>query len=560
MGMGVSAGLALTFEDGHIVFRSERTGRSKTRDSGAHDLYPHPRSYPIFEVGPHPGGGDFPGACGTPPGIPPSVHPGYPMRRESIRSFADRVRRGERSARDLVEDAIRRHETSELDAYVVFDAEGALTQARRIDSAVAHGRDPGPLAGITVSVKDLYGVEGLPIRAGTKRELPARWQREGFLVRTVRQLGGVIVGKTHTVELAFGGVGFNPNTGTPVNPWDPSRHRAPGGSSAGAGVSLWEGSAMLALGSDTGGSVRIPASATGVVGHRHTTGRWPTAGVVPLSTTLDTVGLLTHTAEDSRYAFGVIDRLAGAAPRAAIRSPSRYEDAGARHTSADGITGLRIGVPRSNLWSGATPGITSVVRGALNELEAAGAHVLEVEAPELDEAGERYLAGQLVPPERFESLERDLPGWMAILDPTVGRRLESALDVSAVDYVAVLRLRHRLSATLHSRLDTQRIDLLATPTLPVTPPPIAALSDLDVYRAVNRDMLSGTSPASMLDMCAVSLPVGVDEHGMPVGLQLIGRTGTDHDLLDRAAAVESVLGTNVERLGMPPRVGLPAER
>ena len=475
------------------------------------------------------------------------------MKRESIQRFAERVRRGARSARSLVEDAIRRHETSELGAYIVFDAEGALTQARRIDNAVMRGHDPGPLAGITISVKDLYGVEGLPIRAGTRRELPARWQREGFLVRTVRQLGAVIVGKTHTVELAFGGVGFNPNTGTPVNPWDASDHRVPGGSSAGAGVSLWEGSAMLALGSDTGGSVRIPASATGVVGHRHTTGRWPTTGVVPLSTTLDTVGLLTHTVEDSRYAFGVIDRLAGPAGESVTGSSADDRTTYSEAAAPDRITGLRIGVPRSNLWFGATPGITSVVRRALHELEAAGAHILEIDAPELDEAGERYLAGELVQPERVESLERDLPGWMAILDPTVGKRLESALDVSAVDYIAILRLRHRLSAALHARLEAQRVDLLATPTIPITPPPLAALSDLDVYRTVNRDMLSGTGPAGMLDMCAVSLPAGLDEHGMPVGLQLIGRTGTDHDLLDRAAAVESVLGTNVERLGIPPQ-------
>ena len=468
------------------------------------------------------------------------------MKRESIRQTAARVRRGEESTLQVVEDAIRSHESDDLGAYIVFDPDGARAQAAAVDRAVARGDDPGPLAGVTVSVKDLYGVEDLPIRAGTRRELPARWQREGFLVRAIRQLGGVIVGKTHTVELAFGAVGFNPNTGTPVNPWDAAEHRVPGGSSAGAGVSLWEGSAMLALGSDTGGSVRIPASATGVVGHRHTTGRWPTTGVVPLSTTLDTVGLLTHTVEDSRYAFGVIDRLAG-------HSTDSATDANANH-----IAGLRIGIPRSNLWSGATPGIATVVRHALGELENAGAHLLEIDAPELDEASESYLAGELVQPERFESLERDLPGWMAILDPTVGKRLESAGDVSAVDYVAILRLRHRLSAALHARLDTQRIDLLASPTLPITPPPLAALSALDVYRAVNRDMLSGTGPASMLDMCAVSLPAGLDEHGMPAGLQLIGRTATDHALLDRAAAVESVLGTNVERLGVPPRVTGPA--
>lgn len=468
--------------------------------------------------------------------------PVYTMQRESIQRSAARVRSGKITARDLVDRAIRRHQASDLGAYIVFDAQGARAQAAAVDAAVSRGDDPGPLAGITVSVKDLYGVEGLPIRAGTKRELPPRWQREGFLVRAVRQLGAVIVGKTHTVELAFGGVGLNPNTGTPVNPWDAADHRVPGGSSSGAGVSLWEGSAMLALGSDTGGSVRIPASATGVVGHRHTTGRWPTTGVVPLSTTLDTVGLLTHTVDDSRYAFRAIDRLAHPA-----NPPTRHE--------VPSVGGLRIATPRSGLWSGATPDIAATVHGALSELEHAGARLLEIDAPELDEAGDRYLDGELVQPERFESLERDLPGWTAILDPTVGKRLESARDVSAVDYVAVLRLRHRLSASLHARLDTQRIDLIATPTLPVTPPPVPALSQLDVYRAVNRDMLSGTGPASMLDMCAVSLPAGLDGHGMPVGLQLIGRTGTDHDLLDRASAAESVLGTNVERLGVPPRVG-----
>ena len=467
------------------------------------------------------------------------------MTLRSIQQIATRVRSGEDTARRLAEDAIRRHEASDLGAYIVFDADGARAQATVIDAAVARGEDPGPLAGITISVKDLYGVDGLPIRAGTKRELPARWRREGFLVRAMRQLGAVIVGKTHTVELAFGGVGLNPNTGTPVNPWDPDEHRVPGGSSAGAGVSLWERSAMIALGSDTGGSVRIPASATGVVGHRHTTGRWPTTGVVPLSTTLDTVGLLTHTVADSRYAFGVIDPLAGS-----------DEDGTADAAAADrsGIAGLRIGIPRSKLWGGAAPDIAAVVRQALSELEAAGATILEVDAPELDEACEHYLAGELVQPERFESLERDLPGWTPILDPTVGKRLESARDVSAVDYVAVLRLRHRLSASIHARLEAERVDLLAAPTLPITPPALSAVSQLDVYRSVNRDMLSGTGPASMLDMCAVSLPCGLDEHGMPVGLQLIGRTGTDHVLLARAAAAESVLGTNLARLGVPPRV------
>ena len=487
------------------------------------------------------------------------------MTRPSIAATAEQVRSGSTSARALAEDANRSHEASDLDAYIVFDADGARRQADAVDGAVSRGEDPGPLAGITVSVKDLYGVEGLPIRAGTKRELPARWQREGFLVRTLRQLGAVIVGKTHTVELAFGGVGLNPNTGTPVNPWDPDRHRAPGGSSSGAGVSLWERSAMIALGSDTGGSVRIPASATGVVGHRHTTGRWPTDGVVPLSTTLDSVGLLTHTAADSRYVFSLVDRFApggtadpGRHPAADRRrafgpnNENRGDASGTppRHT----IRGLRIGVPRGGIWLETEPDIAATVRQALDELGDAGAHICEVDAPELHEAGERYLAGELVQPERSESLERHLPGWTEILDPIIGKRLEAAHGVTAIEYVAILRLRRRLSASIHARMDAREIDLLATPTLPITPPTLASLSELDVYRAVNRSMLSGTGPASMLDMCAVTLPAGLDRHGMPTGLQLIGRRGSDHALLARASAAETVLGTNLERIGVPARV------
>ena len=483
------------------------------------------------------------------------------MTRPSIAATAGQVRSGSTSARALVEDAIRSHETSDLDAYIVFDADGALRQADAVDGAVSRGEDPGPLAGITVSVKDLYGVEGLPIRAGTKRELPARWQREGFLVRTLRRLGAVIVGKTHTVELAFGGVGLNPNTGTPVNPWDPERHRAPGGSSSGAGVSLWERSAMIALGSDTGGSVRIPASATGVVGHRHTTGRWPTDGVVPLSTTLDSVGLLTHTAADSRHVFSLVDRFApGGASGRGRQAPGHHDD---NHGNApapphpDHIRGLRIGLPRSGLWRETEPEIAATVRQALDELADAGAHLFEVDAPELQEAGERYLAGELVQPERSESLERHLPGWTEILDPIIGKRLEAAHGVTAIEYVAILRLRRRLSASIHARMDAGEVDLLATPTLPITPPTLASLSELDVYRAVNRSMLSGTGPASMLDLCAVTLPAGLDRHGMPTGLQLIGRSGSDHALLARAAAAETVLGTNLERIGVPPRMARP---
>ncbi len=461
------------------------------------------------------------------------------MTKPQIAQTADDVRSGATTARSLVEDAIRRHEDSDLDAYIVFDAEGARRQADAVDAAVARGKDPGPLAGVTVSVKDLYGVDDLPIRAGTKRELPERWRTEGFLVTTLRLMGAVVVGKTHTVELAFGGVGVNPNTGTPVNPWDASEHRVPGGSSSGAGVSLWESSAMLALGTDTGGSVRIPASATGTVGMRHTTGRWPADGVVPLSTTLDTVGFLTHTVRDTGHVFRLIDR--------------HMHGSNIGNEWGDTLDTPRIGVMEGGAWASCAPDIAAALHGALAELERVGAQLVPFEAPELWEAADRYVAGGLVQPERYESLERHLPGWTPLLDPTVGKRLE-APEISAVDYIAQLRLRRRLSHQLHRRMLDAKIELLATPTLTIAPPTLASLEELDTYRAVNRTMLYVTGAASMLDMCAISLPVGLDKGGMPVGLQLIGASDRDHGLLARAEVIEHLLGTNRERLGTPPRL------
>ncbi|WP_425155610.1 amidase family protein [Candidatus Palauibacter sp.] len=197
----------------------------------------------------------------------------------------------------------------------------------------------------------------------------------------------------------------------------------------------------------------------------------------------------------------------------------------------------------------------TVVEDTLAELRAAGATVIEIDMPELDEAGERYFDGQIVQPEFLGFLERDLPEWIPLLHPIAGKRLGAAGDVRALDYLAALHERRRLSAVVHARLASERIDLLATPTLPIAPPPLAALSRLGAYRDANRLMLSGTCPASMLDLCAISLPAGLDGEGMPAGLQLMGRAGADLAVLAQAAAVESVLGTHLTRLGTPPRVG-----
>ncbi len=257
---------------------------------------------------------------------------------QPLARVAEALRRRDVSSVELVKEALSRHHDHGpgLQAYKHVDAQAAMRAALLADDLLA-SESGGPLCGIPVSVKDLYGVEGMPTFAGTARRLPLSWETDAWLVAQLRGQGAVFVGKTHTVELAYGAVGINPHWGTPRNPWDAGAARIPGGSSCGAAVSLWEGSALVALGTDTGGSIRIPASMTGTVGHKPTYERWSVAGVVPLSTTLDSVGALTRTVEDSAYFFGAID--------------SAWGDSNAllRHLSTSVPAGLRFAVPKCDI-------------------------------------------------------------------------------------------------------------------------------------------------------------------------------------------------------------------
>ena len=218
-----------------------------------------------------------------------------------IRAIAAAVRGGSATFEKVVSDAVEchgRHDDS-LGAYKHWNEDRALAEARAADAVLRAGRDAGAVMGLPISIKDIYGVHDMPTFAGTPKEMPQIWRTEGPVVGALRRCLAIPMGKTHTVEFAFGAVGATGNWPSPRNPWDAGDHRACGGSSAGAGVSLAEGSAVIALGTDTGGSVRIPASVTGQVGLKTTIGRWSTAGIVPLSSSFDTPGTLTRTVEDA---------------------------------------------------------------------------------------------------------------------------------------------------------------------------------------------------------------------------------------------------------------------
>ena len=457
---------------------------------------------------------------------------------QPLRKIAAALRAGGLTATALYREASANLESSEsrLGAYKTRTARLAEDSTARADAAFAAGKDAGIFQGIPVSVKDIYGVPGIPIFAGTTRELPAGWQAPGPLVRCLLDEGAVIMGKTHTVEFAFGALGLNNHWPTPRNPWDGTVHRVSGGSSSGAGVSLCQGSALIALGTDTSGSVRIPAALTGNVGYKPTIGRWSTAGITPLSPFFDTPGILARTVDDAMFAAAEMERHFGIA-QGAIGSGSVG-------------TMLRIGIPEVLFWDDCDRGIAETVRAALAELERAGHRLVPLRFPQAAQAFEVFKAGGTAGAELLAFLRHELPEWIAQLDPNVGTRMNAAAEVSAVELM--LRKKSLDGWARESRRHFEGIDVIATPTTAQSPPALTALATWEQYRPLNLRMARNTSIANLLQLNALTLPVGLDALRMPVGLQIMADHGRDDFLFAAGLALEQALGTGRERLGAPP--------
>jgi len=417
-----------------------------------------------------------------------------------------------------------------LGAYKSWNGENLQQQAKLATDAFRLGYDLGSMQGIPYSAKDLYGVPGLATFAGSPTALPAEWERAGPVVSHLLQQLAPVSGKTHAVEFAYGGLGTNPHWATPKNPWCGSEHRVPGGSSSGAGVSLIEGSALLALGTDTAGSVRVPASMTGTVGLKVSHGRWSLDGIVPLCPSLDTPGLLTRTVADAVWAFEAMDL--APVPR------------------TTSMRGLKIGVPQQFFWDDCDTGITERAREALVELEKAGARLVGLEIAHAQEAFGYFREGGLTPPELYAFLQRDLPAWMNTLDANVHRRLHTGKSTPAWEY---LQRRDRFQAIGRIAAGAlQSVDIIAMPSVAISPPSIDALVPEGEYPRLNMKALRNTCIANLLGLCSMTVPVGLDSAGMPTGLLLMAGPGLDARMLGCALAMESVLGTSLQRLGKAP--------
>ena len=462
------------------------------------------------------------------------------LQSQSLPRLAQGLRERRFSARDLVEEAIDNHDRwgERLNGYSLWTPVRARRAADAADAAFAANAAVGPLQGIPISIKDLYAASGLPTFAGSNRRLPPEWEQDGPVVATLRRQLGVIMGKTHMVEFAFGGTGHNAHWGAPRNPWEGNQHRSVGGSSSGAGVSLCEGSALIALGSDTAGSIRIPASMTGTVGLKLTLGRWSAVGVVPLSPTFDTPGPLTRSVEDAAFAFAALDPNVG--------DPLRFL---ARIARLD-LGGLRIGVDDPFLWGDCEPGIAEGAKAALDALAARGAVLRPTAVPEAAQAYEVFLAGGLSAIELRGFLDAELPAWIGELDP-VNRTIVQNMDkLAARDYLARIYRLRRLARAVSARF--AEVEVIASPTLCVTPPLMADVATPEGHLGVNRRLVRNTVWVNYCGLCALSMPVARDRAGMPVGLQFVAPPGNEERLVAIALAAERVLGPARERLGTPP--------
>lgn len=457
----------------------------------------------------------------------------------SLREIAQLLRSGGATASSLMESCQIAYEQTEshLNAYKTWSGDSAKRVATSIDSLLSAGYDLGPLMGIPISVKDLFSVPNMPTFAGSSRELGEKWQVPGALIKSLMGQGAPITGKTHTVEFAFGGVGINEHWGTPRNPWDNKAHRIPGGSSSGAGVSLCQGSALLALGTDTAGSVRIPASFTGTVGLKTTIGLWPRDQVVPLSKTLDTPGLLARSVEDVAFAFDAIENT--------LRAQSK------KVTKIQSLGGLRIGIPEHFFWDDIEADIADAVRQAMKRLEADGAVLVPIKIPNCAEVYKVFQVGGLGAPELSSFLKQELPEAFDHLGSLVKVRIEGADDLSAIEYLSRKSLIEHSAASAETVFES--VDIWLNPTLVNTASVVDELEDIEAYRKANMLALRNTSIANLMDLCAISLPIGLDSHGIPIGLQLTAGALQERKLLAIALRVEEILGKAKDILGNLPK-------
>lgn len=446
----------------------------------------------------------------------------HDSRAPTITALATDLAAGRTSSETLVAAALARIDDEGGEgarAFLHVDRDAALTAARASDQLRRHGVVPSPLAGVPISIKDLFDIAGQTTTAGSKilRDAPPA-THDAPVVARLRAAGAIPVGRTNMTEFAFSGLGLNGHCGTPGNPAD--RDRIPGGSSAGGGVAVADGMAIASLGTDTGGSVRIPSAFCGITGFKPTQARIPLDGCTPLSSSLDSIGPLAA----SVSCCTIMDAVLAGEP---IRTPTPLP-----------LAGLRFGVPTNYVLDGMDAAVATAFESALTLLSAGGARIAHLHFDGLDELPSINAAGGLAAAEAYAWHRKLIEQNSAAYDPRVGSRIQRGASISAADYIELKERRAELIDRANSV--TAPYDAMLMPTVPVVPPRFAEVASDDDYYRLNALILRNCTVGNFLDRCAFSLPCHA-AGALPVGLMLMGEQFGDHKLQAAATTVETAL-------------------
>jgi len=427
-----------------------------------------------------------------------------------------------------------------LRAYITVCADAAMEAGRAAEVALASGRPVGPLHGVPYALKDLYDTAGTRTTGGSRIFADRVPATDATVARRLTQAGGILLGKLNMVEFAYGPEGLNAHYGHPRNPWDPGVHRMAGGSSSGSGVAVVAGLAPGALGSDTGGSVRIPASLCGITGLKPTYGRVSRAGVLPLAWSMDHVGPMTRTAADCALMLGA---MAGYDPADASTSVLPVPDYLAALTGD--VKGLRVGLLRRFFLDGATPEVRTAVEAAARTLAGAGAIVDEVSLETVQHVPAASLA--VVGSEALAYHAEMLRTRAAEYDPDIARRLRVGAFVGGAHYVRAQQVRALVRADVDGVL--ARHDLLLAPATPITAPAVDERQTTlgDGPADVRSALIRFTRPFNVSGHPACAVPCGFTAGGMPIGLQLVGRPFDEATVLRAADAFQRLTDFHARR-------------
>ena len=431
---------------------------------------------------------------------------------------------------DSTRQAIRSGQASAAEVLAAAAQIAASASCRHVYMPGASAQLPasgsGPLTGIAVSIKDLFDIAGQTTAAGStvRAQAPAA-TADCTAVARLRAAGATLAGRTNMVEFAFSGVGINPHYGTPVNPADAAVERIPGGSSSGAAISVATGAALVGLGSDTGGSIRIPAALCGLVGFKSTARLVPTSGAVPLSTTMDTVCAVTRSVRDAITVHEVL---------------------AARSVLLEGkpLAACRIAVSRTQMQNSLDATVAAAFERSLRVLRTAGAQIEEIELAELADLAAINATGGFSAAESYAWHRSLIAAHQSDYDPRVVRRILRGARMSAADYIDLLAARKLWISRMQAQL--AGFDAVLSPTVPIVAPPIASVvNDDDEFFRVNGLLLGNTSVVNMLDGCAISLPCHTPDQ-LPVGLMLWHAALHDDGVLDLALQVEAALAASLQ--------------